>query len=62
MVKRDSSENTFPLLQSPMAASFTPLQPTLGIAHDDLRIVCGCSAMETHFVNVLCFQRQFGTL
>ena len=36
MVKRDS------LLQSPKAASFTPLQPMLGIAHGDLRLVCGC--------------------
>ena len=32
-----------------MAARFKPLQPTLGIAHDDLRLVCGCSAMEAHF-------------
>jgi hypothetical protein len=30
-------------------ASFTKLQPTLGIAHGDLRLVCDCSAMETHF-------------
>jgi hypothetical protein len=31
-----------------MAVSFTPLQPTLGIEHDDdLRLMCGCSAMET---------------
>ena len=37
------------LLQSPMATSFTPLQPTLGIAHGDLRLVCGYSAMEIHF-------------
>jgi hypothetical protein len=34
-------ENAFPLLQSPMVTSFTPLQPMLGIAHDDLRLVCG---------------------
>ena len=45
-------ENAFPLLQCPMAASFTPLQPTLGIAHGDLRVVCCCSAMETHFMNL----------
>jgi hypothetical protein len=45
-----TQENVFPLLQRPMAASFTPLQPTLGIAHGDLRLVCGCSAMETHFI------------
>uniref|UniRef100_A0A8C8F762 Mitogen-activated protein kinase binding protein 1 n=1 Tax=Oncorhynchus tshawytscha TaxID=74940 RepID=A0A8C8F762_ONCTS len=31
-------KNAFPLLQSPMAASFTPLQPALGIAHGDLRL------------------------
>jgi hypothetical protein len=36
-----------------MAASFTPLQPMLGIAHGDLRLVCGCSAMETHFMKFL---------
>jgi hypothetical protein len=35
-----------------MAASFTPIQPTLGIAHGDLRLVCGCSAMETHFMKL----------
>jgi hypothetical protein len=32
-----------------MAVSFTPTQPTLGIAHGDLRLVCGCSAMENPF-------------
>jgi hypothetical protein len=37
---------------SPMAARFTPLQPMLGIAHGDLRLVCGCSAMETHFMKL----------
>jgi hypothetical protein len=41
-------ENTFPLLQSPMAARFTLLQPTLGIAHGDLRFVCWCSAVGNH--------------
>ena len=40
----------FPLLQSPMEASFTPLQLMLGIARGDLRLMCGCSAMETHFM------------
>jgi hypothetical protein len=25
-----------------MATSFTPLQPTLGIAHGDIRLVYGC--------------------
>ena len=45
-------ENAFPLLQSPLAASFTPLQPTLGVAHGDLRLMWGCSAMETHFMKL----------
>jgi hypothetical protein len=36
-----------------MAASFTPLQPTLGIAHGDLRLVWSCSAMETNFMKIL---------
>jgi hypothetical protein len=45
-------ENAFPLLQIPMAASFTPLQPMLGIARGDLRLVCGCSVMETHFMKL----------
>ena len=45
-------ENAFPLLQSPMAASFTPLQSTLGITHGDLTFVCRCSAMETHFMKL----------
>ncbi|CDQ67465.1 unnamed protein product [Oncorhynchus mykiss] len=39
----------FPLLQSQMAARFTPLQLTLGIAHGDLRLVW---AMETHFMKL----------
>jgi hypothetical protein len=59
-----TQDNAFPLSQSPMAASFTPLQPTLGIAHGDLRLVCDCSATETHFMKFLCwrwFQWQFGT-
>uniref|UniRef100_A0AAZ3Q5E9 Myosin IXb n=1 Tax=Oncorhynchus tshawytscha TaxID=74940 RepID=A0AAZ3Q5E9_ONCTS len=42
-------KKAFPLLQSPMAASFTPLQLMFGITHDDLRLVCGCSAMEAYF-------------
>ena len=25
-----------------------PLQPTVGIAHSDLRLMCSCSSMETH--------------
>ena len=33
--------------------SFTPLQPTLGIVHGDLRLVCSCSATETHFMKLL---------
>jgi hypothetical protein len=32
--------------------SFTPLQATLGIAHGDLWLVCGKSAMETHFMKL----------
>jgi hypothetical protein len=43
-------ENVFPLLQISMVASFTPLQSTLGIAHGDFRLMCGCSAMETYFM------------
>ena len=35
-----------------MAASFTPLQPTVGIAHGDLRLVCRSLAMETHFMKL----------
>ena len=47
-----TSENAFPLHQCPMAVSFTPLQPTLGNAHVDLRLVCGCSTMEIHFMKL----------
>lgn len=62
------SDCQMPLLQSPVAAQFTPFQPMLGIAHRDLRLVCSCLAMETHFMKLqthsswCCFQRQFGTL
>ena len=35
-----------------MEVSFTPLQPTLGIVHGDLTLVCGCLAMETHFMKL----------
>ena len=56
-------ENGFSLLQSPMAASFTPLQLTLGIAHGDLRLVCGCALLpETVWnlvVSVATEERQF---
>ena len=45
-------EAWFPLLQSPMAVSVTPLQPTLGNVHVDLRLVCSCSATETHFMKL----------
>ena len=45
MVKCDSS---LPLLQSPMTVSFTLLQPTLGIVHGDLRLVCGCHGNPFH--------------
>ena len=42
---------------------------SVGIAHDGLRLVCGCLSMETHFHEVpgeqllcwRCFQRQYGT-
>ena len=34
---------------NPTVSSVTPLQPTIGIAHDDLQLVCSSSAMETHF-------------
>ena len=33
-----------------MGARFTPLQPTLGIAHGDLRLVYDCSAYTTVLV------------
>ena len=39
-------------LQTTRFHCFTPLQPTLGIAHGDLRLACGCSAMETHFMKL----------
>jgi hypothetical protein len=45
-------KKVFPLLQSPMVASFTPLQPMLGIAHGNLRLVCGCSTMEANFMKL----------
>ena len=45
-------ENAFPLLQSPMAVRFTSLQLTLSVAHGDLRFVCSCSEMETHFMKL----------
>jgi hypothetical protein len=32
--------------------SFTPLQPSLGIVHGDLRLMCGSLAMETHFMKL----------
>jgi hypothetical protein len=43
-------QTQIPLLQSPMAASSTPLKPMLGIAQGDL--VCGCLAMEIHFMKL----------
>ena len=45
-------ENAFPLHQRPMEVNFTPLQPTLGIVHGDLRPVCGYLAMESHFTKL----------
>jgi hypothetical protein len=54
MVKRDSSlQRMYFHCSSPIVVSFTPLQPTLGIAHDDIWLVCGCSAMEAHFMKLL---------
>jgi hypothetical protein len=47
-----TQENAFPLLQSPMAASFTPLHHAQCKALADLRLVCGCSAMETPFMKL----------
>ena len=41
------------MVKRPMAVSFTPLQLTLGIAHGDLRLVCVCSAMESHSMKLL---------
>ena len=35
-----------------MAVSFTPLQLMLDIANGDLRLVRGCSAMETLFIKL----------
>ena len=53
MVKLDSSlQRMFPLLQSPIASSFRPLQATLGIAHGDLRPVCGFLAIKNHFMKL----------
>jgi hypothetical protein len=49
MVKRDSSLQRT-CLQSPMAASFTPFQPPIGIAHCDLWLVCGCT--EIHLMKL----------
>jgi hypothetical protein len=40
---------------APESASFTPLQPTLSIAHGDLSLVCGCSAhLLQHPMNSYC--------
>lgn len=38
---------------SESSGGFTPLQPTPGITHADLRLVCRCMAMETHFRKLL---------
>jgi hypothetical protein len=43
-------DNVFTLFQNPIRLSFTPLQLKLDIAHGDLRLVCCCSAIETHFM------------
>jgi hypothetical protein len=57
MVKRGSSlQNVFPLLQVLMAASITPPQPTLGIAHGDLRLLShGNSFHEAPDKKLLCW-------
>ena len=31
---------------------WTPLLPTLGIAHSDLRLACNCSVTEIHFMKL----------
>jgi hypothetical protein len=35
-----------------MVESFTLLQPTLGIAYGDLRLMCGFLDFETHFMKL----------
>lgn len=35
-----------------VAGSFTPPQPTLGIAHGDVRVACSCLATETHLTKL----------
>ena len=47
----NSRECVYTVLES-NGGKFTPLQLTLGIAHGDLGLVCGCSAMETHFMKL----------
>jgi hypothetical protein len=36
-----------------MTVSFTLLQVTLGIAHGEIRHLCSCLAMETHYMKLL---------
>uniref|UniRef100_A0A674CK68 Dmx-like 2 n=1 Tax=Salmo trutta TaxID=8032 RepID=A0A674CK68_SALTR len=38
---------------SPMAVSFTPLQPTLGITHGDLRLVCAAAQLTVIVLTLL---------
>jgi hypothetical protein len=55
LAKHDSSlqRKRFHCSRVKKPVRFTPLQPTLGIAHGDLRLVCGCSAMESYFMKFL---------
>ena len=41
-VIHNSRENVSGVPLSPIAANLTPLQPMLGMAHGDLRLVCDC--------------------
>ncbi|CAI9579157.1 unnamed protein product, partial [Staurois parvus] len=45
---RQSGEHVSTALESPVAAWFTPLNPTLCIALGDVRLGYSCLAMETH--------------
>lgn len=45
----NNPKNKFPLLLSPVASCFKPLQQTPGIVHGEVR----CLAMETHFMRLL---------
>ncbi len=47
-VIRHSSQNRFPLLQSPVVVCFTPLYLTLG----GEMLACSCSAIEIHYIKL----------